>query len=94
MGRWRDGGMGRWGVWKKLKNIYSHYYQKIRSKASPWLRRELPLYKRMKKRSFAEQSVRMGWRGLLAISNRPRENQVQYFNPNTFLGHATQTGRG
>ena len=26
-----------------------------------------------KKRSFAQHSVRMGWRGLLAISNRPRE---------------------
>ncbi len=26
-----------------------------------------------KKRSFAELSVRMGWRGFLAISNRPRE---------------------
>ncbi|MGD1704167.1 hypothetical protein [Dapis sp. BLCC M229] len=21
------------------------------------------------------------WRGLLAISNRPRENQIQYFKP-------------
>ncbi|RQH24791.1 hypothetical protein D5R40_00025 [Okeania hirsuta] len=21
---WGDGGMGRWGVWEKLKNIYLH----------------------------------------------------------------------
>ena len=30
--------------------------------------------------------------GNLAISNRPRENKVQYFNPDAFLGHAAQTG--
>ena len=30
----------------------------------------------LKKRSFAEQSVRMGWRGLLAISNRPRDHKL------------------
>ncbi|MGD1703847.1 hypothetical protein [Dapis sp. BLCC M229] len=25
-GVWGDGEMGRWGVWKKLKNIYPHHY--------------------------------------------------------------------
>ncbi|NET29225.1 hypothetical protein [Okeania sp. SIO1I7] len=35
-----------------------------------------------------------GWRGDLAISNGPRENQVQYFKPLTFLRNAAQTGRG
>ena len=26
LGRWEDGGMGRWGVSEKLKNIYPHHY--------------------------------------------------------------------
>ncbi len=42
-----------------------NYYQKKRACASP--------FKGMKKRSFAEHDLRMGWRGNLAISNRPRE---------------------
>nr|WP_293108729.1 hypothetical protein [Okeania sp. SIO2F4] len=25
-GLWGDRGMGRWGVWEKLKNIYPHHY--------------------------------------------------------------------
>ncbi|NEN90481.1 MAG: hypothetical protein F6K48_16860 [Okeania sp. SIO3H1] len=47
----------------------AQFDKQIRSIAFPWLRRELPLYKGMKKR----------WQGLLAISNQPRKNKVQYF---------------
>ncbi len=38
--------------------------EKLRYKASPFME---------KKRSFAEHDLRMGWRGLLAISNRQRQ---------------------
>ncbi|NEP82398.1 MAG: hypothetical protein F6K17_04930 [Okeania sp. SIO3C4] len=42
--------------------------QKIRSIASPFQ---------------GDEKVAEGWMGFLTISNRPRENKVQYFNPNT-----------
>ncbi len=47
----------------------------------------LPL-DRGKKRSFAEHSVRMGWRGNLAISNLPlrRKNFSLLVNPIRFQG--------
>ncbi|NEN93086.1 MAG: hypothetical protein F6K48_31040 [Okeania sp. SIO3H1] len=42
------------------------------------------------------RSAPVGWDSeeTCAISNRPRENKVQYFKPLTFLRNAAQTGRG
>ncbi|NET27164.1 hypothetical protein [Okeania sp. SIO1I7] len=70
---------------KKLLTILNPD-QKIRSQASP--------FKGVKKRSLAQLPV--GWDGeeTCAISNRPRENKVQYFNPDFFLRNAAQTCRG